>query len=333
MDINVVWFGVVAFFFLGFLFLEGFDFGVGLMLPVIGRNELDRRQMLAAIGPHWDGNEVWLIAAVACLFAAFPQAYASLMSGSYLLMVAMLFGLIVRGVGMEFRNQRSRRGWRVMWDRLIWGGSFVVTMAWGIILTNMLRGMRIDAQHRYVGTLADVLNPTALVGGMMLAALFALHGANFVSLKTTGSLQARSERVAGRVWRFAGVAMGGYGWLLYSETDAIRNGTVLVMIGAVLALLVTGGLLGLRHGGYAFVASGLTISLAAVALFAALFPRVLVSRLDHADDLTIYTAAASNYSLTVTTYLALGLLPFVLAYQVWNYRVFRQRVSPAHSGH
>jgi cytochrome d ubiquinol oxidase subunit II len=336
MDLNILWFSIIAVVFIGFFFLEGFDYGVGILMPFIGKNEAERRTVISAIGPFWDGNEVWMIVAAGAMFAAFPEWYATLFSGFYPVMMLMLVTLILRGVAFEFRNRDSRRGWRNFWDAMIFIGSFTPALLWGIVLTNLIKGLPIDAKKHYVGTLLDILNPYALVGGLTFVALFMLHGAIFLNLKTEGKIMERAHKAMGRVWFPAALLVCAFGVITLLSSDVlarldIKPAITFAVTG--LALLAAGGFIKARRSGWAFVMSGLAITLATLTLFVGLFPRVMVSSLNPDWSLTIYNASANSYSLGIVSWLALTLIPVVIGYQAWNYWVFRKRVSYNSSHH
>ncbi len=200
MDLNTVWFALVAVLVIGFFLLEGFDYGVGILLPFLGKDDQDRRVIINTIGPYWDGNEVWLITAGGAIFAAFPEWYATMFSGFYLALLLMLVALIVRGVAFEFRSKDRRPQWRGLWDWMIFFGSFVPALLWGVAFANLIRGVPINADMQYVGTFWDLLNPYALVGGLATLSAFTLHGAVFLSLKTKDELEERAHKAAARVW-------------------------------------------------------------------------------------------------------------------------------------
>lgn len=330
MDLNTVWFVLIAVLFTGFFFLEGFDYGVGILLPFLGRRDTERRVIINTIGPVWDGNEVWMITAGGALFAAFPHYYATLFSGFYLALVLMLLALILRGVAFEFRSKHDHPGWRAFWDWSIFGGSLVPALLWGVAMANIIRGVPIDAQMNYVGGFFNLLNPYALLGGLASLTLFALHGANFLTLKTGGGLEERARAMARRLWWPALLLVLAFGLVGYWQTDAVErlgvNPGVMPVFG-LLALAAIRYTSGRGHDGWSFVLSAVTIVLGTITLFMALFPRLMVSSLDPEFSLTIYNASSSPYTLKVMTIVALALVPFVLAYQGWTYWVFRHRLT------
>ncbi len=336
MDLNTLWFGILTTLFIGFFFLEGFDFGVGMLMPFLGKGQNERKLITSAIGPFWDGNEVWLIMTVAAMFAAFPHWYATLFSGFYLGALVLLLALIVRGVGFEFRNRVHSRGWHSFWDWMIFIGSLVPGLFWGIVFANLLRGLPIDAKKTFTGNLGDWLNPYALLAGITFVGVFLLHGAIFLNLRTEGQLRTRAGQIARLLWLPCVALLGLFAGASYFATDIYTrsNPTPLVLtIGAVAVLLAGGWGLIKGRSGLAFMASGLTIALATLTLFTGLFPRVMVSSLNPVLNLTVTNAAASPYSLEIMSWLSLGLIPVVIAYQAWTYWVFRQRVSPQTAGH
>ncbi|BCJ35391.1 cytochrome c oxidase assembly protein [Actinocatenispora thailandica] len=324
MTLTQLWFLIIAFLWLGYFVLEGFDFGVGMLLPVVGRDETDRRVAINTIGPVWDGNEVWLIVAGASIFAAFPEWYATLFSGFYLPLLIILLALIARGVAFEFRGKRDDPRWRARWDFAIIAGSALPALLWGVAFGNIVRGIPMDARHEFVGNLGTLLNPYALLFGLTTLTLFGTHGAMFLALKTHGPVRDRARRVALPVGLVAAVAA-----VAFLAWTQVRTGTVLsgvVAAGAAVALLV--GLAATRRGrdGVAFAGTAAAIGLAVVSLFAAIYPDVLPAT-DPAHSLTIHNASSTPYTLRVMSWVALAFTPFVLAYQTWSYWVFRRRLG------
>lgn len=327
MDLTVLWFWIVAFFFVGYFVLDGFDFGVGMSLPFLAKDDTDRRVLINTIGPVWDLNETWVIVAGAALFAAFPEWYATLFSGFYLALLLILLALIARGVSFEYRHQRPESQWKKWFDGMIVVGSAVPALLWGVAFANIVQGVPLDAGHNYTGTLFDLLNPFALLGGLTTLLLFFTHGVVFASLKTEGELRERARRLAARsglitivvaavflVW--TGFAFGSF-WFWVLATVA--------------ALALIGGWLANARGAerVAFTLLAITIAAAVLALFASLFPDVMPASNDPANSLTIENASSSAYTLTVMSWVAVFALPLVLVYQGWTYWVFRKRVSRA----
>jgi len=330
MDLNTVWFILIAVLFIGYFFLEGFDYGVGILLPFLAKDDRDRRVLINTIGPHWDGNEVWLITAGGAIFAAFSGWYATLFSGFYLALVLMLVGLIVRGVALEFRSKDENPTWRAMWDWLIFVGSLLPALLWGVALANIVRGVPIDANKNYVGNFFTLLNPYALLGGLTTLVGFTLHGAIFITLKTANDLAEKAHDAANTLWRPAVVLIFALMIASYLATDIFTRLGVNpgpVPLGAGAALLSVGWFLRTRRYGWAFAFHGLSISLMVITAFMGLYPRVMVSSLDPRYSLTIYNASSSPYTLQVMTIVALVLVPIVLLYQGWSYYVFRQRIK------
>ncbi len=330
MNLNTVWFILVAILFTGFFFLEGFDYGVGMLMPFLGRDDLERRSIINAIGPVWDGNEVWMITAGGALFASFPQVYATLFSGFYLALILMLVALILRGVAFEFRGKRDEKGWRSVWDWAIFTGSLLPALLWGVTIANLMRGFAIQQDMNYYGGLLPLLNPYALLGGFVFVALFLFHGANFLTLKAPDEIALRARKVAWTAWISAtGLTVAFVLWTFFATdilTKSTPNGLLPAILAAV-ALLVTGWLIRREKSGWAFVTGALAIVFASVMVFSGLYPRILISTLNPDWSLTITNAASSPYTLKVMTVVAAIMVPIVLAYQGWTYWVFRKRVE------
>ena len=264
------------------------------------------------------------------MFAAFPNWYATMFSGFYLPLVLMLLALIMRGVAFEFRNKDERPVWRNFWDWMIFIGSTLPGLLWGVAITDVIEGVPIDAQMNYVGGFWNLLNPYALLGGLAFVALFVLHGAIFLSLKVEGEIQTRAYRAASLVWLPAVILVLLFVLVGYRTTDVFFRWGIdpgIAPVGAGVALLLAGWFIKQQRAGWAFLMTGLTIVLATLTIFLGLFPRVMISSLNPAWDLTITNASSSPYTLTVMSWVALIFVPIVLAYQGWNYWVFRQRVS------
>jgi cytochrome d ubiquinol oxidase subunit II len=329
-DLNTLWFILITVLFVGYFILEGFDFGVGILLPFLGKDDRDRRIIINTIGPFWDGNEVWLLTAGGAIFAAFPNWYATMFSGFYLALVLMLFALIVRGAGFEFRSKEKYPAWRSLWDWAIFTGSFVPALLWGVALGNLLRGVPINEDMTYVGGFFNLLNPYALLGGLTSLAVFTLHGAIFLGLKTEGQLTERAMAATKKVGPVATVLVFLFVVAGYFFTDAftrlgINPGLIPVAAGGT--LLTAGWFVHQNRLGWAFIMNSLTILFSTVTIFMSLFPRVIVSSLNPDWSLTIYNASSSPYTLKVMSIVALIFVPIVLAYQGWTYWVFRERVG------
>ncbi|HVM72796.1 MAG TPA: cytochrome d ubiquinol oxidase subunit II [Anaerolineales bacterium] len=330
MTLNIVWFILVTVLFIGFFFLEGFDYGVGILLIFLGKQDVERRAIINTIGPVWDGNEVWMLTAGGALFASFPQVYATLFSGFYLALVLMLAALILRGVAFEFRSRRETAAWRNGWDWAIFIGSLLPALLWGVAVGNLMRGVPIDAKMNYWGGLLPLLNPYSVLGGLVFVALFTMHGANFLSLKTEGEVQKRASATAFKAWIVATVLTVAFVVWTFFGTDILTKPGINGLIPAVLAaaaLLVAGWMSHTGKYGWAFVMGGLTVVFATIMVFAGLFPRILISTTSPDYSLTIYNAASSQYTLTIMTVVAAIFVPIVLLYQIWTYRVFRKRVQ------
>ena len=328
MELTTVWFALIAVLWVGYFCLEGFDFGVGMLLPVLARDDTERRVMINTIGPVWDGNEVWVLVAGGATFAAFPEWYATLFSGFYLPLLLILVALIVRGLAFEYRHKRPDATWQGRWDLALIIGSVVPSLLWGVAFANIVAGVPIDADKEFTGSLLTLLNPFGLLGGLVTLSLFATHGAMFVALKTDGEIRHRARALAVKIGAVAAVLAVVF--LLWTQ---LRTGTALtaVVFAAAAAALVA-GLVSARAGreGWAFIGTFVTIALAVVGLFLALFPDVMPSTTDPAFSLTTTNAAATAYTLKVMTWVAVVFTPIVLGYQAWTYWVFRKRIAVHH---
>jgi cytochrome bd ubiquinol oxidase subunit II len=330
MDLNTLWFILIGVLFTGFFILEGFDYGVGILLPFLARTDGERRRVINTIGPVWDGNEVWVLTAGGAIFAAFPHWYATLFSGFYLALFLMLAALIVRAVAFEFRSKDRSPAWRAAWDWMIFFGSAVPALLWGVALGNLLKGVPIDGSKTYVGGFFNLLNPYALVTGLTTLAAFTTHGAIFLHLKSTDPIKARALRATRLVGPAATVIVGLFVVATYAWTDAFTRLGVnpgLAPMLAILAMLGAGAFVRGQRMGWAFTMTCLALALATVTIFTALYPRVMVSSLDPAWSLTVYNASSSPYTLKVMSVVALVFVPLVLLYQGWTYWVFRHRVG------
>jgi cytochrome d ubiquinol oxidase subunit II len=331
-DLAIVWFVIIAVLWTGYLVLEGFDFGVGMLMSLLPRGdaahrEKERRVLVNSIGPVWDGNEVWLITAAGATFAAFPEWYATLFSGFYLPLLVILVALIVRGVAFEYRGKISDAVWARRCDLAIQVGSWVPAILWGVMFANLVRGVQLDDAHQYVGGLWSLLNPFALLGGLTTLVLFLLHGAVFVALKTDGAIRARARRFAG-VLSVVALAVAGL-WAVWAQLAFSPAWTWAVVITGALALI---GVLGTNRAGregYAFGLSAVTIIAAVVLIFGSMFPDVMPG-LGGGSSLSITEAASTPYTLTVLTWVAVALTPVVILYQGWTYWVFRRRLTVDH---
>ncbi len=330
MDLNTVWFILISVLFIGFFFLEGFDYGVGILLPFVGKDDTSRRVVINTIGTFWDGNEVWLLTAAGAMFAAFPHWYATMFSGFYLALVIMLLALIVRGVSFEFRSKDKHPKWRNTWDWMLFIGSFIPALLWGVAMANLIRGVPIDENMNYVGGFFNLLNPYALIGGLASLGVFTLHGAIFLNLKTTDAIRERAREIAFKLWLPATILIFLFIVVGYFDTDMFTRLGVNPGISPLIAmgaLLICGWLIKNNFSGWAFVMTGLTIVFSTITIFIGMYPRVMVSSLDNSWSLTIYNASSTPYTLKVMSIIALIFVPIVLIYQGWTYWVFRKRVS------
>ncbi len=325
MELTTLWFALIAVLWIGYFVLEGFDFGVGILLFVLGKNEPERRSMIRTIGPVWDGNEVWVLVAGGAMFAAFPYWYATLFSGFYLALFLILVALILRGIGVEYRNKRGDGTWRLRMDVLIAVGSFLAAVLWGVAFANIVAGVPINEDGNFTGNLMTLLNPFGLLGGLTTLLLFVTHGLNFLALKTDGVIRERAAKLVlpvGLVTAVVAVAFLVGANLI--RGDALSMGVAVVAAVAWLGSVVAGKV---RKEGWAFFASALAIGLAVASLFLALFPDVMPSTTDPAFSLTTTNAASTPYTLTIMTVVAVIFVPVVLIYQTWTYYVFRKRVT------
>ncbi|MDQ0958087.1 cytochrome d ubiquinol oxidase subunit II [Streptomyces sp. B4I13] len=328
MELHDVWFALIAVLWIGYFFLEGFDFGVGILTKLLARDEAERRVLINTVGPVWDGNEVWLLTAGGATFAAFPAWYATLFSGFYLPLLAILVCLIVRVVAFEYRGKRDDARWKRNWEHALFWTSLLPAFLWGVAFANIVRGVKIDAEGEYAGTVLDLLNPYALLGGLVTLALFTFHGTVFVALKTRGDIRDRARALA----RWAGLATAGLALLFLTWTQA-DGGNVRSLVALVVAVLALLGALAANQRareGWAFTLSGITVAAAVAMLFLALYPDVMPSSLDTAWSLTVANASSSAYTLKVMTWVAAIMTPVVLLYQSWTYWVFRKRIGVEH---
>lgn len=334
MDLAYLWFWIVGFLFVGYFVLDGFDFGVGMSLPFLGKDDVSRRQVINTIGPVWDLNETWIIVAGACLFAAFPHWYATLFSGFYLALLMILLALIARGVSFEYRHQREGLRWKKSFDRMIVIGSAVPAFLWGVAVANIVQGVPIDQHMEFTGSLLTLLNPYGLLGGATTLLLFFTHGVYFVALKTDGQVSADARRLAARGGALTILVAAAF--LVWTVVMAFTQGRELAVVTTVLAgiaaVLLLGSWIVNARGreGWAFGLGSFTIVSAVLALWFALFPYVMPSTTDPAYSLTIENASSTDYTLTIMSWAALVFLPLVLLYQGWTYWIFRKRITRSH---
>ncbi|HEY1616758.1 MAG TPA: cytochrome d ubiquinol oxidase subunit II [Streptosporangiaceae bacterium] len=321
-----LWFILITVLWAGFFVLEGFDFGVGMLAGVIGRDDAGRGTVTATIGPLWDGNEVWLVVAAAAMFAAFPAWYATMFSGFYLVVVLLLAALIVRGVAFEFRGKRSSARWRKTWDRLMLAGSLIAPFLTGLALADLLHGVPVGRDQEFTGSVASLFPPYAIFTGLTLVAICLLHGASFIALKTSGELHRRAAALARRIAPVTGLMVLAFAaWTHVTASDTVLLNPV--ELAAVLAVLAAVWFVYEGREGWVFTATTVTMICSILAIFVDLYPRVLVSSTSAAFSLTVTNTASGPYSLKVMSVVALVALPFVLGYQAWTYYVFRRRIS------
>lgn len=331
MALTELWFMVMAGLFLGFFVLEGFDFGVGMLMGMFGRAgggdpERPRRAVLNTIGPVWDGNEVWLITAGGAMFAAFPDWYATMFSGLYLPLLAILLSMILRVVAIEWRGKIDNPGWRRWADIGIAVGSWVPAVLWGVAFAALVRGLPVDADKQLRTSIGDLVNGYTLLGGLTTAGLFLFHGAVFVALKTEGAVRDEALRFAGRLALPVTAVLASFG--LWTQLVHGKDWTWLVLLAVAMAHLAA--TLRVWRGigeGWAFAYTTVTVAAVVVLLFGVLYPNLMPSTIDPAYSLTIDNAASSPYTLTIMSWAALIFAPLVLLYQGWTYWVFRQRIS------
>ena len=330
MDLPILWFLVVAFFWSGYFLLEGFDFGVGMLLPFLPRDGDERDTLLESIGPVWDGNEVWLVIAAGATFAAFPAWYAAMFSGFYIALLLVLFFLIIRVISFEWRTKSTSPRWRAIWLAANSVGSYGAALIWGVALANLLYGVPLDSNGDFTGTFWDLFSWYTVLAGLAVVALFAFHGATFLTLRTTGDLCERASRTAQRL-SLPALLLGGVFLAATVVVATDRNDkdvfppvlpAVLGMVALVAAVVLAG-----RRSGWAFAMTALGTVLAVVTLFTSLYPRVIVSDPNFGNSLSVSGASSAHYTLAVMSVVALILVPVILLYQGWTYHVFRHRLG------
>ncbi|WP_130177967.1 cytochrome d ubiquinol oxidase subunit II [Cryobacterium sp. SO1] len=328
MELNILWFWIIAAMFIGYFVLDGFDFGVGMSLPFLGKDDTDRRVLINTIGPVWDLNETWVIVAGASLFAAFPEWYATMFSGFYLALLLILLALIARGVSFEYRHQRPELKWKKSFDAMIVVGSAVPALLWGVAFGNVVRGVPLDADFNYIGSFFDLLNPYALLAGLTTMLLFFTHGVIFVSTKTEGDIRVRARSLAIKSGLVTIVVAASFLVWTTLAYGTLASG-ILAAVAAV--TLIAGYLANLRgNERTAFSLMAVTIGFAVLTLFASLFPDVMPASNDVANSLTIENASSTPYTLQVMSWTALIAAPVIIGYQGWTYWVFRKRISRSH---
>lgn len=327
--LQILWFVLIGVLFAGFFFLDGFDFGVGMATRSLAHNEEERTQIIETIGPVWDGNEVWLITAGGAMFASFPYWYATLFSGYYLVLLVILFGLIIRGVSFEFRAADDPKKHH-LWSTTLALGSLIVPFFFGVMFVSMIQGMPIDAKGNMHASFFDYFNWLSVVGGVALVLLTYLHGLNYIALKTVGAIRERARNYAEFLYwvLYAGLVV--FALLLFFETDFFTVhplGTSLTVLAIVAFALLGHGATFKGNEMLAFVSSGLTMVALVALIFIGMFPRVMISSISPKFDLLIQSASSTPYTLTVMTIATVCLLPFILAYTIWAYWIFRKRIA------
>ncbi|NEA47222.1 cytochrome d ubiquinol oxidase subunit II [Streptomyces sp. SID10815] len=328
MELHDIWFVLIAVLWTGYFFLEGFDFGVGVLTKLLARDRPEKRVLINTIGPVWDGNEVWLLSAGGATFAAFPEWYATLFSGFYLPLLAILVCLIVRGVAFEYRAKRPEENWQRNWETAIFWCSLIPAFLWGVAFGNIVHGVKIDKNFEYVGGIGDLLHPYALLGGLVTLTLFTFHGAVFTALKTVGDIRERARGLALKVGLVTAVVA--LAFLLWTQADTGNGRSLVALVVAVVALVAALVANQLGREGWSFGLSGVTIVAAVAMLFLSLFPNVMPSTLDASWSLTVTNASSSPYTLKIMTWCAGIATPLVLLYQGWTYWVFRKRIGTQH---
>ncbi|MGH3037314.1 MAG: cytochrome d ubiquinol oxidase subunit II [Gaiellaceae bacterium] len=336
MTLEILWFCLICVLWTGYFVLEGFDFGVGMLLPVLGKSEADRRTMFESIGPVWDGNEVWLVVAGGATFAAFPVWYATLFSGFYLALLLILMLLIVRVLSFEWREKAEGPRWQTFWAWMNTIGSVGAPLLWGIALASLLHGVPIASDQTFAGDFGDLFSGYTVLAGIAVCLLFAAHGAVYLTLRASGGLRLRAASAAAALAPVAALVGAGFlVWTLVVAGDANDKGLFPGILPVAVAAAAAVGAIFLvraRKERWAFAATATTIVAVVVTLFVSLYPRVMVSDPGFANSLTIGNASSEDYTLTVMTVVAAVLVPVVLLYQAWTYHVFRARLGGEDAG-
>ena len=333
MSFNTLWFVLIAVLWIGYFILEGFDFGVGILLKTVAKTQAERRAVLTTLGPVWDGNEVWLLVAGGATFAAFPEWYATLFSGFYLPLFLILVSLIVRGVSFEYRSKYGKPEWRGRWDNAIVISSALPAVLWGVAFANIVRGVPLEKSAtgaiEYSGGFFNLLNPYAILGGLTTFSLFVAHGAFFLALKTEGEIRVRANAIGQKMGLATAVfAVAFLGWTITSLTSDAKvvTGSLIVVLSWLAALAANYR----GREGWAFLFSAITTAFVVITLFSGLYPNVMPNRIAGGVGLDIFNASSTQYTLKVMTVVAIVMTPIVLIYQGWTYWVFRKRISPSH---
>jgi len=331
MEYQIIWFVLWAVLWAVYFMLDGFDFGIAMIQPLVAENDAERRVVLNSIGPVWDGNEVWLVTAGGTTFAAFPTTYALMFSYLYTALLLVLFSLIVRGVAIDFRGKVDSPVWKSSWDKAVVVSSFLPSLLFGVAFGNIFRGLPMDAAG-YHGNLFSLLNPYGLLTGVLFVLLFAVHGGLWLSIRTKGAIMDRSRAVAMKLWIplavTAVVFLGAtaVSTRLYDNYIALPLLFIVPAI-AVISLLAIGHFTNRNQTGKAFAASCLTIVMVTFTGVVGLFPSLIPSSIDSKYNLTIFNSSSSIYTLKIMTVVALIFVPIVIAYQIWTYRIFSERLS------
>lgn len=332
MSFNTLWFVLIAVLWIGYFILEGFDFGVGILLKTVAKTQAERRTVLTTLGPVWDGNEVWLLVAGGATFAAFPEWYATLFSGFYLPLFLILVSLIVRGVSFEYRSKYGKPEWRGRWDNAIVIASALPAVLWGVAFANIVRGVPLEKSAsgaiEYSGGFFNLLNPYAILGGLTTFSLFVAHGAFFLALKTEGEIRVRANAIGQKMGLATAVfAVAFLGWTITSLTSDVKvvTGSLIVVVCWLSALAANYK----GREGWAFLFSAITTAFVVITLFSGLYPNVMPNRIAGGVGLDIFNASSTQYTLKVMTVVAVVMTPIVLIYQGWTYWVFRKRISPS----
>jgi cytochrome d ubiquinol oxidase subunit II len=331
MDLETFWFCLIAVLWAGYFLLEGFDFGVGMLLPFVPRDDSERETQLRAIGPVWDGNETWLVVAGGATFAAFPAWYATMFSGLYLALLLVLFFLIIRVVSFEWREKSETPRWRGLWTWANTIGSTGAALLWGIGLACLVHGVPIDSNGEYAGNFWDLFTPYTVFAGIAVVLLFAFHGATFLTLRIAGDLGGRAASAARKLAVPAALVAAAFVmWTVAVAMDrndkdffppALPAGVAIVALALAVVFLFAG------RSGRAFAMTAVATVAVVATLFTSLYPRVMVSSPDFANSLTVDGSASSHYALSVMSVVALIFVPLVLLYQGWTYYVFRRRLG------
>ncbi|MDR2861646.1 MAG: cytochrome d ubiquinol oxidase subunit II [Syntrophobacterales bacterium] len=331
MELQILWFILWGVLWAVYFMLDGFVVGLQMISPVIAKTDTEKRILINTVGPVWDGNEVWLITAGGATFAAFPGTYALMFSYLYTALLLLLFALIIRGVSFEFRGKVDSPLWKGSWDKAIVITGFLIALLFGVAFGNIFQGLPMDGAG-YHGTFFSLLNPYGLLTGVLFLALFAMHGALYVSVKTKGELCARAEKWANIFW-FAVLVLA-VAFLAYSKIGTkLLDNYFQVPLLLIIPLIAVAALVAIkvfmsRNSWYkAFTASCVTVLFIVFTGVAGLFPNLIPSSIDPAWSLTIFNTSSSQYTLKIMTVVALIFVPIVICYKIWVYRIFRARVT------